>query len=78
MEAVYVNAGNDRNGNPRRGWIIVEGGLHRAFVDEGYVGAAALRERYPALEAHGPALIITPGQWRHLRAGHTLYALREN
>lgn len=37
--AVYVKAVNDINGNPRRGWMIVNGdGTMINFVDEGYAG----------------------------------------
>jgi hypothetical protein len=41
---IYVMAGNDVNGNPRRGWIIPGAGPDRsdAFVDEGYAGRDAL------------------------------------
>lgn len=49
--AIRIVAPNDRNGNPRRGWIIhrvEEGGAERVwtkkigFVDEGYSGTGAL------------------------------------
>lgn len=45
---IKVNGGNDRNGNPRRGWIVVE--IHgencdvHDFVTEGYRGPAALED----------------------------------
>lgn len=45
--AILVNAGNDRNGNARRGWIIVRVDGSNAekvgFVDHGYSGTGALR-----------------------------------
>lgn len=49
--AIGVNAGNDRNGNPRRGWIILRvwddkgrAGIARTgFVEEGYSGDTELR-----------------------------------
>lgn len=66
--AIYVEAGHDVNGNPRRGWAI----LHRMtgdlidFVDEGYKGSASLRRNYPeAVES--PRFTVTPGQYRDLR-----------
>lgn len=48
MLAIYINAGNDRNGNPRRGWLISDGdgGPFRDFVDEGYQGREPLRKLY--------------------------------
>jgi hypothetical protein len=43
MLAIYITAQNDRNGNPRRGWIIVDdSGVTVDFVDEGYSGREAL------------------------------------
>jgi hypothetical protein len=42
--AIHIDAGRDKNGNPRRGWIIADdGGSFIDFVDEGYQGAGALR-----------------------------------
>jgi hypothetical protein len=43
MLAIYVNAENNSNGNPRRGWILTdEQGAFHTFVDEGYQGKGAL------------------------------------
>ena len=43
MLAIYIDADNDRNGNPRRGWIITDSaGNFVAFIDEGYDGKSAL------------------------------------
>jgi hypothetical protein len=66
--AVYVNAGNDRNGNPRRGWIVIDvtdGGL--AFVDEGYSGRSELRRLFPDA-GEVIALDVTPGAYRDLNS----------
>lgn len=42
--AIHINAGHDTNGNPRRGWIIVDSqGAAIDFIDEGYAGTGALR-----------------------------------
>lgn len=66
--AVYVNAGNDTNGNPRRGWVIMDGPNRRAFVDEGYEGKAALRKACPTSRGDDyNALAITLGQYRTLK-----------
>lgn len=41
--AVKINAGNDTNGNPRRGWLLYDAaGAYLGFVDEGYDGRRAL------------------------------------
>lgn len=57
--AVKISAPNDRNGNPRRGWLVYDvreqaGRIGEcadsdlvAFVDEGYRGIGALRARFP-------------------------------
>lgn len=66
--AIYLEAGHDVNGNPRRGWAIV----HRTtgslidFVDEGYRGNPALTRVYPEA-VEGPSFTVTPGQYRDLR-----------
>lgn len=46
MIAIYIDAGNNVNGNPRRGWIIADdSGVFTDFVDEGYEGRSALRTK---------------------------------
>ena len=41
--AIYIDAGRDKNGNPKRGWLIAdEDGAFTDFVDEGFDGKAAL------------------------------------
>ncbi|HVO22489.1 MAG TPA: hypothetical protein VMW56_02555 [Candidatus Margulisiibacteriota bacterium] len=69
--AVYVNAGNDKNGNPRRGWAIF-GDSSRKFVDEGYDGPDALSRVYgDNIDDTYPALTVTPGQYQDLKRGKT-------
>lgn len=44
MIAIHIKAENDTNGNPRRGFLVLEPhGVHD-FVTEGYLGESALRE----------------------------------
>jgi hypothetical protein len=44
MLAISINAGNTKNGNPRRGWIIANNeGEFVDFIDEGYQGLGALK-----------------------------------
>ena len=43
MLAIYIDAGHDRNSNPKRGWIIADqDGAFTDFIDEGYEGKASL------------------------------------
>lgn len=66
--AIKVNAGNDVNGNPRRGWIITgcRKGNMIDFVDEEYYGSSILRERHPKAVL-GPELEVTPRTYRELK-----------
>jgi hypothetical protein len=43
--AIHINAGNSKNGNPRRGWFIFDSqGTCLDFIDEGFQGVDSLRE----------------------------------
>ena len=45
MLAIYIDAGRDRNGNAKRGWIIADSeGAFTDFIDEGSLGKAALAQ----------------------------------
>lgn len=65
--AVKINAGHDTNGNPRRGWVILDGraGKMMDFVNEGYKGSSALTKAYP-LAIESVELAVTPGEYRDL------------
>lgn len=64
---VYVNAGNDNNGNPRRGWLVVDAkGDTVDFVDHEYAGRGALEKKYPGI-GRSIELTITPACYRALR-----------
>jgi hypothetical protein len=46
--AIHINAGNDRNGNPKRGWIIANS--DGEFIDvQPAVYRDAMRQAYGAL-----------------------------
>lgn len=66
MLAIKINAGNDRNGNPRRGWIICnESGEFVDFVDEGYAGNGALRtSSYSSATPTTQELEVAPSVYR--------------
>lgn len=64
--AVKIEATNDANGNPRRGWYVHREDTKQLidFVKEGYAGDRALTDRYPN------ALVIctvkvTPAEYRN-------------
>lgn len=63
--AIYLNAGHTKNGNPRRGWLLVLPRTGEAidFVDEGYSGHRALHKPYPNAVETG-RMDITPAQYR--------------
>ena len=64
--AVYVGTKNDVNGNPRRGWLVDVGNT-TVFVNEGYVGRAALKKACPNAVERFSRIEITPGEYRNLR-----------
>lgn len=46
---IKLNAGNDKNGNPRRVFVVLDPttGATIDIIDEGYNGDAEPRKRYP-------------------------------
>jgi hypothetical protein len=64
--AVYVGTKNDTNGNPRRGWLV-DVGSSTVFVNEGYVGRAALKKACPNAVERFSRIEITPGEYRSLK-----------
>jgi hypothetical protein len=66
---IKVNAQNDVNGNPRRGWIhLSDEGRFLGFYDEGYDdgGDEVFELRWTNLEAY-PAINITPKEYKRLK-----------
>lgn len=67
---IKVNAQNDTNGNPRRGWIHLSAeGRFLGFYPEGYDdGGEILRDlrKNGEHEAY-PSINITPKEYRRLR-----------
>lgn len=63
--AIHINAGNDKNGNPKRGWIIADSeGQFIDFVDEGYAGAGALRTSAFSTAKPTPTIDVVPTVYR--------------
>lgn len=70
--AIYVKAPNDRNGNPRRGWIFTESSGETWWQEEGYAGLSAIkpdiRAEYLRQVARDAITInVTAGEYRSLR-----------
>ena len=78
VHIVHVNAGNDRNGNPRRAYIVMRdvGGTHpsRSVYIEGYEGNGAIPPFDRDVNSHNGTwctLQITPAEYKRLAAGAT-------
>ena len=66
--AIRIHCTNDRNGNPRRGWLIIDpsNGCALDFCDEGYNGRSAFSVPYPdALETI--TIHVAPTEYRAFR-----------
>ena len=67
---VRVQAKNDVNGNPRRGWIqFASDGSFVQFVDEGYQGRGAISTLVMEGEADTIAITIEPKEYNRLKKG---------
>jgi hypothetical protein len=67
MLAIYIDAGHDTNGNPRRGWIIADSsGQFVDFVDEGYEGQSALLRDYHRVP-ETQRIVVKPSVYRDLK-----------
>jgi hypothetical protein len=63
--AIKIEAGNDRNGNPRRGWIIADdNGSFINFINEGYSGAEALSAAGYANLPRTEAIDVLPATYK--------------
>jgi len=73
---VRVTCTNDKNGNPRRGWLVMSwslarGGKFEGFVDEGYIGSSAIPAELRSLPDFAPpslagksGFVISPADYR--------------
>jgi hypothetical protein len=63
--ALKFNAGNDRNGNPRRVFVVVNtSGVVLSAHDEGYQGEKAVTQHYPGIAIVGQ-FDITPTDYKY-------------
>lgn len=63
---IRLDAGHDRNGNPRRVFVALD--KHGDIIgacDEGYVSDAEARKRWPKA-VFGPTFATTPAEYREL------------
>lgn len=64
--ALHLDVGHDRNGNPRRIFVVLDGEANVLdTIDEGYEGNAALTKRWGKIPTVD--LDTTPAQYRELR-----------
>lgn len=67
MHAIHICAPNDRNGNPRRGWLFV-GGSGTEWHEEGYAGVLAIRADYLRdIARDAPRVNVGAAEYRRIR-----------
>lgn len=64
MNAIKLNAGHDRNGNPRRCYVIMDDKKIIDVIDEGYRGHLSIKE-YTGLNVVA-TFDTSPAQYRAL------------
>jgi len=63
--AVGIDAGQDTNGNPRRGWFVYSSvGTLEGFLEEGYNGAGFLQRTFPGVVELINRMPVKPGYYR--------------
>jgi len=65
---IRLNAGNDKNGNPRRVFIVLDAGRGEIIkaIDEGYSGFGAVKEAGINEWWSGLTFDTTPSEYRSL------------
>lgn len=63
--AISLKAGHDVNGNPRRVWVVLDGGQIVDAIDEEYLGSAAVLNKYPNAIL-GPVFETTLAEYKSL------------
>lgn len=75
---VHFNAGNDKNGNPRRVYVAIRtDGVIVGAWDEGYRGAGAVPTEYHSKAVAAPVFMITPKEYRDCLAGSCAFEPKE-
>jgi hypothetical protein len=67
--AVHLNAGNDKNGNPRRLFVVYNtySGAIVETIDEGYGGTRSLTSKYPDIICSS-RIETTPKEYKDLKS----------
>ena len=74
MEVLYIRTANDANGNPRRGWLFLDGD-RREWHEEGYAGVQAFRAQWlQSLAVDALTVNVTPSEYRRLKKTATVLA----
>lgn len=61
---LHLCASNDRNGNPRRCFVVIDKyGSVIDVIDEGYSGKAAVTRKWPSVK-EGPRINVPPKEYR--------------
>jgi len=66
-EWIHLTTTNDVNGNPRRLYVEVEGGVYKTIVREGYEGIARAHRAGMPETYFPPRIHITPAEYNALR-----------
>jgi len=66
MQMIKLKTKNDKNGNPRRVFILLQGEQIIQAWDQGCSGHHAVPEQYRQMAYDAPAFITTPGQYREI------------
>jgi hypothetical protein len=71
--AIYICAPNDRNGNPRRGWLFTTGEWLHEWHEEGFEGQLAIRADYLRdIASMAPRVNVSAREFNRLRKVHTV------
>lgn len=68
MVIIRLNAGNDKNGNPRRLYVHLDdsGSIVKVY-DEGYRGWGAVPEELQRAASRATTFMTTPSEYRELK-----------
>ena len=69
---VYLRTENDKNGNPRRGWLFINQSPGycdtHVFINEGYNGINSVPTEWEPLARAATSLEVTPREYRNCLA----------
>lgn len=65
MSIIKLNAGNDRNGNPRCVFVLLDSGIVKKVWDGGYKGSSVIPDHLRKFWM-GESFLTTPNEYRYL------------